>query len=42
MARIDDSRIRDRGRAFLFVGSCAAVFVILAACAVYAVITLAI
>jgi hypothetical protein len=32
----------DRARGFLFVGSCAAIFLILAACAVYAVVTLAI
>jgi hypothetical protein len=32
----------DHGREYLFVGACAAIFLVLAACAVYAVVTFAI
>jgi hypothetical protein len=41
MARNSETR-GDQGREFLFVGACAAVFLVLAACAVYAVVTFAI
>jgi hypothetical protein len=41
MAKGDETRRGDRRREFLFVGSCAVIFLILAACAVYAVVMLA-
>jgi hypothetical protein len=39
MAKHSEREGGDRGREILFVGTCAAVFLILAACAVYAVVT---
>ncbi|HLI66202.1 MAG TPA: hypothetical protein VKU90_07535 [Caulobacteraceae bacterium] len=42
MARNGESGIGARARSALFVGACAAVFVALAACAIYAVVSLAV
>jgi len=42
MARNSETRGGDHRREFLFVGTCAAVFLVLAACAIYAVVTFAI
>jgi hypothetical protein len=42
MAKETSSRGADQRREYLFVGTCAAVFLVLAACAVYAVVTFAI
>ena len=42
MARDTDPHGADQRREFLFVGTCAAVFLVLAACAIYAVVTFAI
>jgi hypothetical protein len=42
MAKDSETSDRDHRREVLFVGTCAAVFLILAACAVYAVVTFAI
>ena len=42
MAKNSEMRGGDRRREFLFVGTCAAVFLVLAACAIYAVVTFAI
>ena len=42
MAKDSSSRGADQRREYLFVGTCAAVFLVLAACAIYAVVTFAI
>ncbi|HXQ46064.1 MAG TPA: hypothetical protein VN806_05570 [Caulobacteraceae bacterium] len=42
MARNSEINAAGRAREMLFVGACAAVFVVIAACAIYAVVTLAI
>ena len=42
MAKDKSSRRADQRREYLFVGTCAAVFLVLAACAIYAVVTFAI
>ncbi len=42
MAKNTSSRGGDQRGEFLFVGTCAAVFLLLAACAIYAVVTFAI
>jgi hypothetical protein len=39
MAKDSETHGHDRRREILFVGTCAAIFLILAACAVYAVVT---
>jgi hypothetical protein len=42
MPKDNESQRSDRRRAFVFVAACAAIFLILAACAIYVVVTLAI
>jgi hypothetical protein len=42
MAKDSETQGGDQRRELLFVGACAAVFLVLAACAVYAVVTFAI
>jgi hypothetical protein len=42
MARNSQINAASRAREMLFVGACAAIFVVIAACAIYAVVRLAI